>query len=105
MQYFVSGNVRHNGKRYVRGDSIEVDGAQAEQLVNSGAIQGDPIPQEPEHPAEPEKPRSSKKPKVGGRPTESGEPSIDPAPEAPRAKAEDITPPTEEPVSDPSADL
>jgi hypothetical protein len=89
-QYFVTGNLRHDGRRYERGDMIELTDAQAKQLAH--VIQAEAMA-EAEAPAEAATPVSPVvEVAVGGEPMQTGEPSIDGTSDAARADAEDVTP-------------
>jgi len=95
MQYYVLGNLNHDNKAYTRGDVVELEkGSQAAtNLLDTGIISKDPIP-------EVVVPRNrdlvvekGQKPEVGGEPVETGEPSIDGRDDqGSSSEAEDITP-------------
>jgi hypothetical protein len=90
-QYFVTGNLRHDGRRFKRGDAIELTDAQAKQLAH--VIQAEAMA-EAEAPAEAATPVSPVvEVAVGGEPMQTGEPSIDGTSNATRSDAKDVTPP------------
>jgi hypothetical protein len=89
-QYFVKANLRHNGRRYNVGDTIELSEAQARPLAH--AIQDEPV-SAPEAPAEVQTPTTPvAEVSVGGERSDTGEPSIDGTSDAIRSEAEDVTP-------------
>jgi hypothetical protein len=91
MKYHALSTIKHDGRKYRRGDAIELSGKHAEDLLEAGVIQKEKVGDAPEAAAAPsEEPQAE--PKVGGARSESGEPSLD-AQDAPqRAEAEDVTP-------------
>jgi hypothetical protein len=93
MEYFVTGNLNHDGREYNRGDVIDLaDNSKAEaHLLATGVITTEPeianaVVPAPEATPEPQ-------PEVSGKPLETGEPSIDGrAPERSGDNATDVTP-------------
>lgn len=75
MEYFVTTNLKHNGRRFVAGDTIDLSDADATRLLDLGVVAGErpvaPAP-EPDIAVEP-----APQPEVAGKPMETGEPSID----------------------------
>ena len=96
-QYFATGNIKHNGVVYARGDEVvDLTDEQAEAHLSNGVISTDEVVDEtPEDesriqsPEEKAKARSGKNqrsqinkdgdktPEVGGESADSGEPSVD----------------------------
>src|SRR5690348_1874324 len=96
MEYFVTGNLKHDGREYERGALVDIANGAAELLLAMGVIQTDPIASPPPAPA-PEPEDGQPQPEVAGKALETGEPSIDGEPERGQDKAEDITPVVAEP--------
>ncbi len=75
-QYYVNGNLKHNGDEYKRGDVFEAGESIAAPLIEAGVLQTDPIEeQKPVEQAPVEEQKAE--PVVGGAPMQTGEPSID----------------------------
>lgn len=110
MEYRVTGNIKHSGRTYTEGDTLDLPQKQAAPLIVAGVLESPDAPQE--RPMETKQPKAKKErkntnePEVGGEKVESGEPSMDgPEPES-RAEAEDVTPEVvTDPVIDPSVGL
>lgn len=79
MQYYATGNLKHNGKRYERGALVDVADEAAERLMAIGALTTEPIaaPEAENAPQEP-----AQEPQDGAEAAEEGEE----APEAPEAE-------------------
>jgi len=98
MNYHVLLNLKHNGRAYQRGDTVEIEAATkaAAILLADGVISETPIPevavpQNRELVVAPED--KVRKPKVGGAPVETGEPSMDGRDDqGSSSEAEDVTP-------------
>jgi hypothetical protein len=90
--YFVYGNLNHNGVLYKRGDTIELSDEFAPGLLEAGVIGTEEVQATvPPAPVVEEKPQSSEVAAAGGAPLETGESSIDGA-AAPAGEAVDVTP-------------
>jgi hypothetical protein len=91
-QYFVTGNLRHDGRRFKRGDAIELTEEQARPLahvLSKEAVSASETPADIEIPASTPTPGVT----VGGTPYNTGEPSIDGSANADtRTDAKDVTP-------------
>jgi hypothetical protein len=85
MEYIVRTNIRHNGRRYTPGETVDLTAEQA------GAV-GDAIQVGTQEAPEPAvTPERVAQPVVGGVSVELGEPSID-GDSTPPTEAEDVTP-------------
>jgi hypothetical protein len=91
MKYHALSTIKHDGRKYRRGDAIEVSGKQAEDLLEAGAIQEEKVGGAPE-PAPDAPAEEAAQPKAGGERAESGEPSLDGQDAPQRAEAEDVSP-------------
>ncbi len=85
--YYVRKTVSHNGKRYSRGETVDIEGS-AEQMLAAGVIQEGPV-----EATSPEKneDKPENEPTVGGDKNELGEPSIDGRDDGERTEATDVT--------------
>jgi hypothetical protein len=95
MEYFVSGNLRHNGRKYKRGDTIALGDGAAAPLLQAGVIQTEPLSDAPD--VTPPVAEPPTQPVVSGTPVQTGEPSIDGRqdPERRVDNAQDVTPPVD----------
>lgn len=95
MQYYVQGNLNHDGKGYTTGDTVELSGTNAEALLASGVIN---LTSEPPHvnalPTE-EAPADAEA-IGGGVEDETGEPALDGQTEQQADTTPEVAAPTEE---------
>jgi hypothetical protein len=77
-EFKVTGNINHNGKSFVAGDTLELEAEQAAQLIEAGVLE-DPNGEKPasrKPSVRADKPKADKV-SVGGAAMETGEPSLD----------------------------
>jgi hypothetical protein len=90
MEYFVSSTVQHDGKTYLRGDTIGLSTETAGPLLQAGAIQTEPVT-DAQTPVQ-VVPAEEVAPSVGGQEVKTGEPSIDGREDGKRGEATDVSP-------------
>jgi len=97
MEYFVLSNINHDGKAFSRGETIELSDEFAKPLMEAGAIQTEPLGEQPATPVAPA-PEQKDEVTVGGTKQQTGEPSIDAPATASEVhgEAEDVSPVVEE---------
>ena len=103
MDYYVLSNLDHDGKRYVRGDSITLTEQSAKPLIEAGVIQADPVQAQVAQ-APMQEAKVADEATVGGSVRKTGEPSMDGSQERSGADtATDITPKVDEQEVEPEA--
>lgn len=92
MRYYVANNLRHDGRDFARGTTVDFSDEQAQPLLEAGVLSTEPIEATVVPASEEQEP--DMQPKVGGQSRSTGEPTYDGSQESEPGEdnAKDVTP-------------